>query len=459
VPPSGDDSFMLNDGSRVAVVGGGPAGSFFAHFLLLFAQRADTRIAVDIYEPRDFRATGSAGCNMCGGIVSESLVQTLAVEGISLPDTVVQRGLQAYVLHTDNGHCRIETPRAEKRIAAVHRGGGPRRAVPHQWESFDGHLLKLAIEQGANLCAGRVTAVRWDGDRPQVEMKGGQPQTYDLVVGALGINSPDLKLFEALGFGYVRPKPTKTFITELQFGMEGVHTCFGDAMHVFLLNIPRLQFAALIPKGEYVTMCLLGESIDGELVKRFFAHPQVAGCFPPGWASAADACRCSPKMFFGDAAQPFGNRVVLIGDAGVARLYKDGIGAAYRTAKAAARTAVFAGVSAEAFRRHYWPECRKLSRDNRFGRVVFWAVDIVKKFGFLTDALLHVTAAEQKSAGQRRLSMVLWDTFTGNARYQNVFLRSMHPSMLGRLAVGSVIAAGSYLGKVKLGTARRRGDR
>jgi len=33
---------------------------------------------------------------MCGGIVSESLVQALAVEGIELPDTVVQTdvGLQ-----------------------------------------------------------------------------------------------------------------------------------------------------------------------------------------------------------------------------------------------------------------------------------------------------------------------------------------------------------------------------
>ena len=32
-------SLQLQDGSRVAVIGGGPAGSFFAYFLLQFAQR------------------------------------------------------------------------------------------------------------------------------------------------------------------------------------------------------------------------------------------------------------------------------------------------------------------------------------------------------------------------------------------------------------------------------------
>lgn len=435
-----NDGLVLDDGSRVGVVGGGPAGSLFSHFLLLLAERAGKQISVDIYEPRDFWVTGSAGCNMCGGIISESLVQSLAVEGINLPDTVVQRGLQAYVMHTDHGQCRIDTPVGEARIAAVHRGGGPKRTIPHQWESFDAHLLKLAIARGANFYCARVTDIRWDGDKPQLEVKGADPQTYDLVVGAVGINSPDLKLFEKLGFGYVRPRPTKTFITELQFPLEEIQERFRDAMHVFLLNIPRLQFAALIPKGEYLTMCLLGEDIDAALVKRFFEHPSVAGCFPPGWQAAKDACRCSPKMFFGDATHPFGNRVVLIGDSGVARLYKDGIGAAYRTAKAAARTAVFEGVSAEAFRRSYQPECRRISRDNQFGRVVFAVVHLIKKLGFPSDGLLKVTAKEQQSASVRRLSMVLWDTFTGNTPYRSVFLRSLHPVLLCRLAYACGVA-------------------
>lgn len=74
----------LDDGSRVAVMGGGPAGSFFSYFLLQIAHRAGLSLQLDIYEPRDFAATGPKGCNMCGGIISESLVQSLAAEGITL---------------------------------------------------------------------------------------------------------------------------------------------------------------------------------------------------------------------------------------------------------------------------------------------------------------------------------------------------------------------------------------
>ena len=47
---------------------------------------------------------------MCGGIISESLVQNLAAEGINLPTTIVQRGINAYMLHTDVGSVRIDAP-------------------------------------------------------------------------------------------------------------------------------------------------------------------------------------------------------------------------------------------------------------------------------------------------------------------------------------------------------------
>ena len=69
--------------------------------------------------------------------------------------------------------------------------------------------------------------------------------------------------------------------------------------------------------------------------------------------------------------QPFFERLVFVGDCGESRLYKDGIGGAYRTAKAAAKTAVFERVSAEDFRRQYDPVCKALARDNAIGKVIF----------------------------------------------------------------------------------------
>jgi len=132
---------QLDDGSRIAVIGGGPAGSFFSYFLLDLAERAGMDIQVDIYEPKDFSRPGPAGCNHCGGIVHESLVQILAAEGINLPPTVVQRGIDSHVLHMGVGSVRIETPLHEKRIGALYRGGGPRGITERKWDSLDGYLL------------------------------------------------------------------------------------------------------------------------------------------------------------------------------------------------------------------------------------------------------------------------------------------------------------------------------
>src|SRR4030066_2098195 len=107
----------LQDGSRIAVIGAGPAGSMFSYFLLTMAESVALDLKVDLYEPRHFCHRGPAGCNHCGGVVSESLVQRLATEGIALPDDVVARGLESYTLHMDVGDVEIATPLHESRIA------------------------------------------------------------------------------------------------------------------------------------------------------------------------------------------------------------------------------------------------------------------------------------------------------------------------------------------------------
>lgn len=423
----------LVDGSRVVVIGGGPAGSFFSYFLLTMAERASMNLAVDVYEPKSYTVPGPAGCNMCGGIVSESMVQLLAAEGINLPPTVVQRGIDSYVLHMDVGTVRIATPRQEKRIAAVHRGAGPRGIEERRWGSFDGHLLDMAARRGARVVRERVEEVTWDAGRPRVRTKSGTSDPYDLLVGAIGVNTSGLRLFEISGNGYVPPGTTKTAICEFFLGEETIGYYLGSAMHVFLLNVPNLEFAAIIPKGEYATVCLLGKDIDREMVKAFLSHRSVRECFPPDWEVPEDFCRCFPSINVSGAGHPFSNRMVVIGDSGVSRLYKDGIGGAYRTAKAAAKTAVFEGISAEAFERHFLPTCQSLDRDNAIGKLIFRVTTLIQNARFLRRGVLKMVAREQdKGLGPRRMSAVLWDTFTGSAPYRHVFLRSLHPLFLGR---------------------------
>ena len=424
----------LTNGSRVAVIGGGPAGSFFSYFLLEIARRIDLEIQLDIYEYKDFSSIGPKGCNHCGGIISESLVQLLATEGINLPSFVVRRSLDSYVLHTDVGTVWIGTPDSEKKIAAVYRGGGPLRSL-EGWESFDGHILELARTKGANVIQSKVERLSIDDEgRPRVEARGLPAAVYDLVVGAVGINSATVELFEALKIGYDIPKTTKTYICEIQLSEEIIKQYIGSAVHVFLVSIPRLEFAALIPKGTYATLCLMGEEIDKATVKEFLNNLEVRSCFPPGWSPVDAACLCLPKINIGAVGNPFGDRFALIGDCGVTRLFKDGIGAAYRTAKACAVTAIFSGISAKDFQKHYLDVCKALAFDNQLGRIVFSVVTIARKLRFLRKGILRMVQKEQDGNGNsKEMSTVLWDTFTGSASYRDIFTRALRPSFLWHL--------------------------
>lgn len=194
----------------MAVIGGGPAGSFFSYFLLSLAKQVDLHVDVDIFEPRDFNIPGPQGCNMCGGVLYEALVQNLAVEGINLPPSVVQRGMEYNMLHLDSGTALSHTPRHEKRIAATFRGIGPRGLTEVKGGSLDYYLLQEAIGQGARQIRSRVEAVSWvlppdtqdlSSNRVKIRTQKEQEQVYDFVAVATGVNTALLKQFEKMDFG------------------------------------------------------------------------------------------------------------------------------------------------------------------------------------------------------------------------------------------------------------------
>jgi flavin-dependent dehydrogenase len=340
----------------------------------------------------------------------------------------------------DVGSVKIETPLQEKRIGAVHRGAGPRGNQEAQWGSFDGFLLELARSKGANLVSGRVEEIRWENGRPSVKVRGGEPALYDLLVVAVGVNAATRKLFQNWDIPYVPPETTKTFICEYALGKEKIEDHLGSSMHTYLLKIPRLEFAAMIPKGEYATVCMLGKKIDKELVASFLSSPEVKRCLPSDWDFREEVCRCMPKINIKGSTQPFCDRLLFVGDCGISRLYKDGIGAAYKTAKAAATTVVFTGISEESFKKRFWPACQKLEKDNRIGKMIFSSVGLIQSFPFARRAILRMVAKEQQNKGMpQRMSTSLWDLFTGSAPYREVLLRMAHPFFLSRLVWNIVI--------------------
>jgi flavin-dependent dehydrogenase len=435
-----EPGLTLTNGSRIAVVGGGPSGSFFAFFLLKMAAAIDLDIEVDIYDPRTFSHCGPAGCNHCGGIVSESLVQILAAEGINLPASVVQRGIESYVVHLDVGSVAIQNRVGEQRIAALYRGNGPREGGESPWESFDGYLQGLAVERGTSVVRRLITDIDWRSGYPWLQFADQPELKYDLVAVATGVNSNFLKILDDMPSGFKLPRTTRAFVCEFRSSEEEILRILGNSVHAFLLPIPRLEFAAIIPKGEFATVVMLGDDLDEELVHAFLRHPAVLDCFPTDVLPCV--CSCAPLVNMGARKKPFGDRIVLVGDSGVTRLYKDGIGAAFRTGKAAATTAVFQGVSEAAFKRSFWPTCRSITNDNAIGKVMFGTTDILKRLTFLRNVILRMTEREQMDPSRKaHMSSLLWNMFTGSAPYTEIFLGAIHPGFLGNFALNFIANA------------------
>ncbi len=401
------------------------------------AKMLDRELNITIYEPKDFNKEGASGCNHCGGVISEILLQTLAIEGINLPSDVVQKGIHSYRLHTNHGSVSISTPTVERTIATIKRGGGPKGLIDTGKQSFDNFLLNYAVEEGASHNRLKIDKLHFDNGKPVLFSKSEKVQEPDLVVGAVGINGNAPKVFEEMKFGYKTPQLVTAAISEIIMDEEVIEEFFGNSIHLFLLPIKNIKFAAIIPKGNYLTLCILGKEMTPETFSGFLKHPVVNNVLPKG-VKYETSCRCFPKMNIKAPEKPFADRVVICGDSGSTRLFKDGIGAAYLMGKAAAKTVVFEGIGESDFKEHYLPTYQSIIDDNSYGRFLYFVTDIFRSSSILSKGMMGVIIKEQNTTDySKRLSSILWDMFTGNERYKNIFPRALSPKMSIDLCIES----------------------
>jgi len=417
--------FHLSNGSRVCIVGGGPAGNFAALHLLSLARQRDLDLEVLIFEPRDFSKPGPSGCNRCAGILSASLLQGLDSLGIQLPDQVIQANIHSYAVHLPGGVLPIHQPNPTRRIISVYRGGGPRAAEAPPAASFDAFLLSQASSRGASHIRTLVRRVL-PGSKPTVETPQGSFRA-DLVVLATGINS---RAPLDPCFGYQTPKSEVMAQDEVLRPSDWP----ADQVQTYFQDPPGLIFGALIPKGRYLNISLLGRRLEDDAVGRFMQAHSLGGNAGPRFESL---CGCRPKVAVGAAPRAYGDRWVAVGDASVTRLYKDGIGSAFHTAQAAMSAAIELGVSDSAFRHGYARVCRAIRRDNRYGRWLFGLWSLTLRFPALLEAWAEAIRLEESWPAQERYhGRVLWGMFTGDEPYEQLARLIFHPRALWALEQG-----------------------
>jgi flavin-dependent dehydrogenase len=402
--------------SRIAIIGGGPAGSFFALHALQLAGRLALPLDITLFERKDFTAAGPHGCNMCAGILSRRTLEGLAALGLSVPPPVIMGRIRAYHFHWGATAVSIHPSEPSREVLSVYRGGGPRKSPYEPTPGLDDFLLKQAQARGARIIAERVEEILF---RPHPRVcTSSREETFDLIVLASGVNA-SLPAFRELD--YTPPATELLAQNELQLGPPGSSAMDG-AVHIYFERPRGLTFGALVPKGPFAGVSVLGNALTRDSMEEFLEVPEVAQVLG---ADRLRACSCHPRVAVTTARGFFADRFVAVGDACVSRLYKDGIGSALATARVAAETALRHGIGRKAFAAHYAPACRSIARDNVVGRVVFGLIHYSKRNAWFMRALADGLRAEANEAsGAPVVSPILWALFTGDTSYAQI-LRSM----------------------------------
>jgi flavin-dependent dehydrogenase len=467
-----NDGLPLPDPSTVVVIGGGPAGSFFALRLLRRARELGRSIRVIILEKkseicfyRPLPFCSWEGCNYCAGGISPRLTDFLREEGVSLPDEVIEGRPTEIIVHGDWKSIQLPVP-PDREMLSVFRGSRPRQRAG-RYVNFDTFLLRAAADAGAETLTAEATDVYYSADgrpvvsfRTVVEEDGGLPdrtQEADFVVFAGGVNhspgvdpgfDPVFAAFRRMIPGLRPPKVRQAVIAEMTANDDRLRAVEGE-LHFMQYGSKDLhiEMASLMPKNGWVTAAMLGKSVDKsrlgdslELVRMFVELPHIRRLLPPH-TELIPRCSCHPNMTIGAAKRPYGHRVALTGDLAVSRLYKDGLYSAHVTSSALADCLLDAGVDKYCLSRHFGRVVRSFDTDNRYGRVIFLLSHWVFSHPLGSRILYQAILTERKTTRRkrRRLEPILWQVASGDDTYRRILARMMAPGALWLILVGGLL--------------------
>lgn len=241
--------WKLETDTRVAIIGGGPAGSFFALYLLYYCAARGIRPKITLYTERDFTAVGPKGCKGCAGIISQSVLTKLDELGLILPQEIIQARIQQYTVHSPYTSISMSSPEKGTEMVSVYRGCGPRICRRERPICFDGWLLREAEKRGAKIEHKRVTHVYLEQERG-INVSG-KKLTYDFIALDPGVNSKPMPI---PGLNYSPPQTRRMDQDELYASSTQVEAWLGQRAHVFLLPRSGLVFGSLVPNGSFINV-------------------------------------------------------------------------------------------------------------------------------------------------------------------------------------------------------------
>jgi flavin-dependent dehydrogenase len=421
--PQATRGLRLRDGSRVAIIGGGPGGASLAIRLLRNAHARGIDLRVTIYEPKQFPRHH----NPCIGVLAPPTATLLRDKlKIKLPPEMIKRTIKGYRLHSDRNEIELCPPKTEDPALMVSRS------------DFDQLLLERAQAEGAHVLHDRVTGLEFHPDNlehPVRVYSEGASHSAEMIVAACGLDDGLLSVLEQVSPRQQRyQRPTEymhSIIIKLPCDERYIEARLHGEIHAFLLSdLPRIEFGAITPKLDHVLVNIAGGRVRSTDMEDFLLHRKVRSLLPR--FNLQQLNYYEGRAPVRHARHVSWDRFVAVGDAtGWLRPFKGmGITTAIETGSTAADVMIERGIDGVALAA-YGLRLRHLTEDYYHGRVL----RRLCRLGMNSGAMDNVVELAKRN---RELYTILYDTISGQSSYRRIardLLRSTLLFKMGALTV------------------------
>ena len=414
---------VLWSGCRVSIIGGGPAGTSCAIMLMKLARQKNIDLEVTIHEPKHFTQAASVvydpmrtdfydqRVNQCAGVLSQPIYEILTQNlGIGFPDHLVQKYITGYALHAEQ-----ETIELDELYGASF---AVRRIM------FDDYMMQQAVKYGAQWNLGEVLSIEKQEKVFRLTTSG-VTMDADVLVGSFGVNQQMADLFEDC-FDYRRPEYMQTIVNKRHPSSDFLRE-FGLRIHAFLPALRSLEFGAITPKFNHLTVNIAGRQVTEKTMHDFLALPQVARWLPETYDELGHETYYPGCFPTSPAGNIFADHMVVVGDAsGMLRPFKGkGINAAILSGSTAARVMAHRGLTRNDFKRFYYPMFHQIIDDLWYARIARTLTHILANHQGM-DIVLNLAKDSPE------LKRALTEAVSGACTYKTILSRLTNENILWR---------------------------